>query len=284
MSNTNSNPLKQFYRVEKSSVKLPSRGKFYKDGVIDINDDGEVAIFPMTAADEMHLRNPDALLTGAAITDVLRSCVPSLKEPRKLLSCDIDALMIGVRHASYGDDASMTVKCPKCTESNEYALNLEVMLSSTETLDEEYEVVLHGGDVTVFVKPGTFSSMMKRQRSAFEGAQVQKILLDPDLSEERRIKAFAQTFKKLSKVTFELILDCVHKIVYTDENGDVVEVTNPNHIDEFIRNISKGEVDKIEKVMSEVNSVGIKKVMDAVCLKCEHKWEAPIEFNPVNFS
>ena len=202
MSNTNSNPLKQFYRVEKSAVKLPSRGKFYGNGVIDLNDDGEVAVYPMTAADEMQLRNPDALLTGAAITEVLKSCVPALKEPRKLLSCDIDALMIGVRHASYGDDATMTTKCPKCG-----------------TLDEEYEVVLHGGDVTVFVKPGTFASMMKRQRSAFEGAQVQKILLDPDMSEERRLKAFAQTFKKLSKVTFELIVDSVHKIVFTDENG-----------------------------------------------------------------
>ena len=284
MSNTNSNPLKQFYRVERSSVKLPSRGKFSSNNVIDINDDGEVAVYPMTAADEMQLRNPDALLTGAAISDVLKSCVPSLKEPKKLLSCDIDALMIGVRHASYGDDASMTTKCPKCGEENEYALNLEIMLNSTEVLEDEYEVVLHGGDVTVFVKPGTFSSLMKRQRSAFEGAQVQKILLDPDLDEERRIKAFAQTFKKLSKVTFELIVDAVHKIVFTDENGEVQEVTNKQYIDEFIQNISKGEVDKIEKKMTEVNSIGIQKTMDVVCLKCEHKWETPIEFNPVNFS
>lgn len=284
MSNTNSNPLKQFYRVERSSVKLPSRGKYYTKGVIELNEDGEAAIYPMTAADEMQLRNPDALLTGAAISDVLKSCVPSLKEPKKLLSCDIDALMIGVRHASYGDDASMTVKCPKCDEENEYALNLEIMLNATEVLDEEYEVVLHGGDVTVFVKPGTFASLMKRQRSAFEGAQVQKILLDPDLDEERRIKAFAQTFKKLTRVTFELIVDAIHKIVFTDEAGEVQEVTNKQHINEFIRNISKVEVDKIEEKVTEVNSVGIQKTMDVVCLSCEHKWEAPIEFNPVNFS
>ena len=283
MANT-SNPLKQFYRIEKSSVKIPSRGRFYSNNVIDINEDGEVAIFPMTAADEMQLRNPDALLTGAAISDVLKSCVPSLKDPKKLLSCDIDALMIGVRHASYGDDASITVKCPECGEENDYELNLEVLLNSTEVLEDEYEVVLHDGDVTVFVKPGTFSSLMKRQRSAFEGAQVQKILLDPDLDEERRIKAFAQTFKKLSKVTFELIVDAVHKIAFTDEEGEVQEVTSKSHIDEFIRNISKGEVDKIEKKITEVNSVGIQKMMDVVCMKCEHKWEAPIEFNPVNFS
>lgn len=283
MSNTN-NPLQQFYRVERSSVKLPSRGKYYSNGVIELNDDGEVAIYPMTAADEMQLRNPDALLTGAAISDVLKSCVPSLKEPKKLLSCDIDALMVGVRHASYGDDASMTVKCPKCKHENEYALNLEMLLNSTEVLEDEYEVVLHGGDVTVFVKPGTFASLMKRQRSAFEGAQVQKILLDPDLDEERRIKAFAQTFRKLTKITFELIIDAIDKVVFTNAEGEVQEVTSKQHIDEFVRNISKGEVDKIEERIKEVNTVGIQKTMDVICTSCEHKWETPIEFNPVNFS
>ena len=56
------------------------------------------------------------------------------------------------------------------------------------------------------------------------------------------------------------------------------------HIEEFTRNISKAEVDKIEDKIVEVNSVGIKKTIEVVCLNCEHKWEAPIEFNPVNFS
>lgn len=281
---TNENPLKQFYRVERSSVKLPSRGIYYGDDVVELNDDGEVPIFPMTAADEMQFKNPDALLSGAAIVDVLKSCVPSIKKPRKLLSCDIDALMIGVRHASYGDNAEMSVKCPECDTDNEYTLNLLTLISSTEILDDTYEVVLQGGDLTVFVKPGTFSALLKRQKTAFEGAHVERIMSDTTLSEERRIKAFAVTFNKLTKLNFELVNDAIDKITFTDDEGILQEVTNDQHIADFLRNITKGDVDQIEDKIAEVNSIGIQKTTNALCTNCAHKWEAAIEFNPVNFS
>jgi hypothetical protein len=281
---TNENPLKQFYRVERSSVKLPSRGLYYDDSVVELNDDGEVPIFPMTAADEMQFKNPDALLSGAAIVDVLKSCIPAIKKPRKLLSCDIDALMIGVRHASYGDSADMTVKCPKCGTDNTYSLNLLTLISSTETLDDSYEVVLQGGDLTVFIQPGTFSALLKRQKTAFEGAHVERIMSDVNMTEERRIKAFAATFNKLTKLNFELVNDAIHKIVFTNEEGEVETVTNNEHIADFLRNITKTDVDLIEDKIAEVNKIGIQRTTDAFCTSCENKWEAAIEFNPVNFS
>ncbi len=285
------NPLTQFYRVEKSSVRLPSRGLFYDDGVVELNDDGEVPILPMTAADEMQFKNPDALLSGSAIVDVLTSCVPGIKKPRKLLSCDIDALMIGIRHASYGNNAEMEMKCPECKANNTYDLNLQTLLSGAELLDDSYDVILRDGEVTVFVKPGTFSALLKRQRTAFEGTQLERVITDPNLTDERRIKAFAATFNKLTKLNFELITDAIDKISFTNseasetsEAGEVVDVTNKEHINDFIRNIEKEEVDKIEERIREVNTVGVQRTLDALCTNCEHKWEAPIEFNPVNFS
>lgn len=282
---TQPNPLKQFYRVEKSSVKLPSRGLFYTDDVVELNDDGEVPVFPMTAADEMQFKNPDALLSGSAIVDVLTSCIPAVKKPRKLLSCDIDALMIGIRHASYGNSAEMQLKCPKCEADNRYDLNLQTLLSGTELIDDSYDVVLRDGEVTVFVKPGTFSALLKRQRTAFEGTQLERVITDPNLTDERRIKAFAATFNKLTKLNFELITDAIDKISFTDsETNEVVEVTNKEHIHEFIRNVEKEEVDKIEDRIKEVNSIGVQRTIDAYCTNCENKWEAPVEFNPVNFS
>ena len=281
---TNANPLKQFYRVERSSVKLPSRGIFYKEGVVELNDDEEVAIFPMTAADEMQMKNPDALLSGAAIVDILKSCIPAIKQPRKLLSCDVDALMIGVRHASYGDNTEMSTKCPECDAENAYDLNLELILSSSERLEDSYDVVLHDGDVTVFVKPGTFEAILKRQKTAFEGAQLQRVITDPNLTDEQRMKAFASTFNKLAKLNFELIVDAIDKIVFTNEEGDTQDVSDKKHIDEYIRNIEKEQVDRIEDRIQEVNSIGIQKTIDMVCLKCEHTWETPIELNPINFS
>jgi hypothetical protein len=107
---------------------------------------------------------------------------------------------------------------------------------------------------------------------------------DPNLTDERRIKAFAATFNKLTKLNFELVNDAIDKITYTDDEGVVQEVTNDKYISEFLRNITKDDVDQIEDKIAEVNKIGIQRTTEALCTNCGNKWDAAIEFNPVNFS
>lgn len=163
----NQNPLKQFYRVEKTHVKLPSRGIYYADGVVDLDEDNSLGIMPMTAADELLLKNPDALLSGQSILGVIKSCVPAVKQPNRLLSCDIDTIMIGIRDASYGEDSTVTIKCPKCQHENTYGLNLDILLNQTEELQDSYIAELPN-NIQVFVKPGTFEAIIKKQKAMLE--------------------------------------------------------------------------------------------------------------------
>ncbi len=281
---TEVNPLKKFYRGITTFIKLPSRGVYYKEGVVELNEDQEVGVMPMTAQDELLLKNPDALLSGQAVVDVIKSCIPSIKNPRKLLACDIDALMIGIRSASYGEETELSVTCPvaECKHENSFNLNLGNLLNTAETLDDHYEVVLDNG-VTVFITPGTFENMVKNQRTVFEGSRLQRALLNPDITDQERMRIIAQAFEKMSKINFDLIIDGIHKIVFTDDSG-VQEVTKREFIIDFMRNIVKQDVDKIEKKMVEINKIGIVQELDATCAKCGHSWKAPIEFNPVNFS
>lgn len=276
------NPLQKFYRREKLYVKLPSRGNFYRQGVVEFNEDQELGILPMTAADEIVLKNPDALLTGKAVADVIKSCVPGVKDPRKLLACDLDVLMIAVRRASYGEESMMTVACPKCEAENTYALDLDQLINSTDTLAENYEVVLPS-NLTVFVMPGTFETMVKQNKAAFENAKAQRALGTATLSDEAAMKLLSSAFSSLTKLNFEIIYEAIVKVVYTDAAGPV-EVTDKKHIKDFIQNIDRADVDLIEAKIQEVNKVGIAKTMPATCTSCGHKWDARIEFNPVNFS
>ena len=282
MSN-NANPLKKFYRIVKTTVRLPSRGLFYEDGVVDLNDEYEVNILPMTAADELILKNPDALLSGQAILEVIKSCVPAVKKPTKLLSCDIDTLMVGIRDASYGDDSTMEIKCPSCGAQNTYGLNLEILLNQTEFLKESYSVDLKD-DLRVYVRPGTFESVIKQQKTLLDNKRIENILAQDNISEDEKLKLFAAVFNKLGRLNYELVLDSVVRVDITQEDGNVESVTNKAHIEDFLKNIDKKQVDKIEAVIRESNSVGIQDKIPAICTSCGHEWDAPIEFNPVNFS
>lgn len=280
-----SNPLVQFYRQESTYIQLPSRGNFYDDDVVEFLQNDEIAIKPMTAADEIALKNPNALLSGQAILDVIKSCVPAIKKPRSLLACDIDALMIAIREASYGDEANMVLICPnpECGTENTYELNLELLLNETETLEESYEVILPN-QLTVDIQPGTFETMNRQNKAAFENAKVQRALNAAMISDEAAMSMLAQVFATLTKLNFELINSAIKKISFTDEEGELQEITNKTHIAEFIQNIDKSSVDIIDEKIAEINKIGIAKTLDATCVKCNHQWEAPIEFNPVNFS
>jgi hypothetical protein len=277
------NPLTNFYRVAKINVQLPSQGLFYDDTVVVLTDDLEVSILPMTAKDEVLLKNPDALLNGEAITGVIKSCVPAVKNTRKLLSCDIDAIMVGIRAASYGSDSSISANCPNCQHENTYSINYEALLQSTEKLQKEYEIVLSNG-ASVYVSPSTFEATVKQQKAFFESNKLQRILKDPNMSDESRLKLFGDAFNKVSKLNFELMIDAIVKVVVTVADGSIQEVTNKKFISEFLQNIELNDATQIETLINAVNSHGVQKDLDAVCVECGHEWKLPIEFNETNFS
>ena len=87
-----SNPLQKYFRQPKIYIGLPSKGNWYPDGSIEKTETGEYPIYAMTARDELMFKTPDALFTGRATADVIKSCIPTILDPWKLVGYDIDIL------------------------------------------------------------------------------------------------------------------------------------------------------------------------------------------------
>jgi len=98
------NPLKQYFRRPALYLKLPSGGNNYAPGVIDLPENGDIPVYPMTAIDEITARTPDALFNGTAVHDLMKSCVPAIKQPWSIYSTDLDAILIAIKAASKGSD------------------------------------------------------------------------------------------------------------------------------------------------------------------------------------
>jgi len=274
------NPLKQYFRSIKMYLKLPSGTSYYTPDVIEFTDSGEVGIMPMTGKDELVLKNPDALLNGEALVEVLTSCVPSLKNPKALLTNDIDALITGIRYITFNDALETDIKCPSCGTDNNYRLNLEDTINRMEFLEPNYVVNLESG-VSVFVKPYGFTEILKSLHADFERGKIAKIIETKELSDTERANLFGQAFKELAFTRFDLLVGGIIKVV--DESNNV-DVSDKKFIKEFLQNIDKKSVDKISDLITKINQIGIKRTFIAKCTKCEHEWESGIDFNPVNFS
>lgn len=273
------NPLKQYFRQFKHYLKLPSGTSYYAPGIVKFTDNGEIGIMPMTGKDELILKNPDALLNGEAIIEIIKSCVPAVSDPKALLTNDIDALITAIRYATYNDSLETEIKCPKCSHINLFKLNLQYALDNMAYLDPEYVINLDSG-VSVFVKPYGFPELIKSLHAQFEQGKISRSLENPTLDDDERLKIFSASFKQLTVINYNLTMNSVIKVV--DESKDI-NVTDREFIKEFLQNIDKVSADKITDLIKEINMIGIKKSFSAKCDACGHEWENDIDFNPVNF-
>lgn len=274
------NPLKGYFRQYKLFLKLPSGTSYYEPGTIAFTDTDEIGIMPMTGKDELILKNPDALLNGEALIEVIRSCAPAVSNPRLLLTNDIDAIITAIRYATYNDALETELTCPECAHKNTFKLDIQYSLNNMTYLETEYVANLESG-LSVFVKPYGFPELLRGLHAQFEQSKLTRAIENEAISEEARLKLFASAFKELSQVTYDLMLNSIIKVV--DESNSI-NVSNKPDIKEFLQNIDKKSVDKISDLIKEINQIGIKKSFTAVCEKCNHNWESEVDFNPVNFS
>lgn len=273
------NPLQHYFRQPKLYTRLPSGTSYYSPDIVEFTDNGEIGIMAMTAKDESALKNPDGLLNGEAIANVIKSCVPSVLNPKKLLSNDIDAIFIAIRHASYGDAAEINVLCPACFEKNTFELTIDQTLGNMQLLEESYTVTLPS-NLEIKVRPFTYAQTMNSIQSQFEQHKITQSLTNNSVDDDARIKIISASFTKMEELNVSLITSAVESIKIDDENI----TTNSAHIRDFLCNIERADYETIEKMVSSINKIGVPSKFDAECTKCKHTWEADIDFNPINFS
>jgi hypothetical protein len=274
------NPLKGFFRQYKIYIRLPSGTSYYEPGVINFTESGEVGIMPMTGQDEIILKNPDALLNGEALCEVIRSCVPAVSDPRKLLTNDIDAIITAVRYATFNDSLETDVTCPACGHEGHYKIDLEYAINNMTYLEDQYIVHLDNG-LSVFVKPYGYPEIMKGLHTEFERSKMIRSVEGNNMTEEQRLSMFSEAIRKMAEITFDLLASSIVKIV-NEQHG--VDVSDRSFILEFLKNADKKYIDQVSDMVKAINEIGVSKEFKSVCEKCNHNWLAPIDFNPVNFS
>jgi len=281
MSN-NQNPLQGYFRSPKLYTKVPSQGLFYNDDdVIDMPENGELAIFPMTAKDEMIMKNPDALLNGESVATVIQSCVPAVKKPRSLISNDVDALLIAIQGATYGDEVNISGTCPECEEPIESVASIEMALDTMSIVEESYVHKTADG-LELEIRPFTYESSVKAGIANFQTSRSLQSIQEID-DEVEQLRQFNTNFMQVAALNFELIVDSVASVRGKDAEGEEFLVTDRKNIREFLENSESSVGKAVEAKIEDVNKVGVNKEVQLECEKCEVQFTKEIGFDPVNF-
>ncbi len=272
-----SNPLAKYFRISNMSTRLPSGGKFQKDGNVAFTATGEVAVMAMRAADEMMLKSPEALMSGAAVEQLLLSCVPGLKNAQELPSPDVDVLLLAIRAATYGAEMQIESECPACEHENGYTVDINMILDTVTPLENEYSVRIDD-NVVVYVKPFSFRSSTQISTTVFQETRKLQLADEMGSGPDERQAQMNESYRRLHNMNIQMIAECVQKVV-TPEGT----VTDPRNITEYVFNIARNESALIEAKIKEINKSGVNKEHDVVCQKCNHAWTTTVEFDPASF-
>jgi hypothetical protein len=268
------NPLSKYFRVPGLHVKLASKGYFSDDKDVTITND--IPVYPMGAAEELYLKNPDGLLNGFSIETIIKNCVPDIKNPRKLPVQDIDVLLLAIKHATFGDNMEINVVCPKCSTEQVHNMSILNILDSITYMENEYTVRLND-DLVVYLKPYCFETNTKLSLATFEEIKIQQSITNDD-ELEKKLEIINESFIKMTSINLDLMAKTIIKIATPDG-----EITNIEHIKEFILKASKKFIDLIKAKHDEISNTGIKREFDLICTNCNHEWKDNIVFDPSNF-
>jgi hypothetical protein len=268
------NPLKQYFRRPAIYLKLPSNGQGYPPGVIDMPESGDLPIYPMTAIDEITARTPDALFNGTAVVEIIKSCIPSIKDPWTMFSTDLDAALIAIKAASNGNDLEMESECPKCKETGKYGINLAGML--TKLTSGDYTVELNVNDLYFKFRPLYYKEMNDINLKQFE-VQKNMVITEND-SEEVKAKKNQETLRLFTDITIDVISKTIEYI-----KTPVGIVRDTTHIADFLRNCDRITFNKLRDYSIELKDKTEMPPLDISCVNCSHPYSTKFTLNVTDF-
>lgn len=278
------NPLSGYYRQPQIYITLPSGGKFYDADVIDTSPNKEYAVLPMTAVDEMAFKMPDSLMNGQSTVDVIKSCIPSIKDPWKIVNYDLDTVLIAIRIASYGETMDVTAGVPGTNEQMTHSVNLPQMLEQIKSQKISDGCQLSSG-LKIKVKPLTYKQITEAQLKTFEQQRIYSQVSQSEMTTEEKTKRFSDSFKQLNALNSQMLIDNIDEILLP--SGESVK--DAGHIREFIDNADAKLIKELENKLIEIRQQGsikpfrVNATEEQIKAGAPTTYEVPVTFDNANF-
>jgi hypothetical protein len=274
------NPLSKYFRAPKLYIKLPSEGQFYPPNFLNTAVNGEIAVYPLTAIDQILLKTPDAILNGEAMLKVVKNCVPDVSDPKLLVEPDINVILLAIRIASSGATAEWKISCPNCNHENLFDVNLTDILATAQPVTGTSEILVNNS-LRVKVRPYNFEQRNKQILNEIEESQTLKLLnANTESDENQKMAQLSEHVNKMAQRTFDVLAMSIESVTI-EETGEVV--TDSQYIQEFVKGISRTQADVITSSIRTLNQSGLDTVNKFKCESCAHEWSQQLDFDPTSF-
>jgi hypothetical protein len=268
------NPLQQYFRQPKVFVSLPSQGIYNQPGTIT-GDVTRLAVYGMTGMDEIMLKTPDALITGESTVKVIESCIPEIKNAWDISNLDVDALLVGIRIATYGNTMNMTHICEGCDTENTYELDVSKFLDHFAQCQFDSRIIV--GDLIINIRPLTYKQItdFNLENFALQKRLIQSASLE---DEEERNKIVSQVYKDLGALQNRIMIAGVEQV----ETPSGI-VTEHGFIAEWIENAERNIFEAVKEQVNKNNEVWMLPPTNIKCENCSAENSFTVDLDQSSF-
>jgi phage FluMu protein Com len=227
--------------------------------------------------DEITLRTPDALINGSGVISVIQSCIPSIVDPWAMPSIDVDACLIAIRIASYGEDMNISSNCPKCKHTNEHTIELNHALEQITLPD--YSKTVDEAGLKIKLRPQNYFATNKANSITYKEQRILEVLNATDASPEDRETNLKSITEELIELNVD-ILAASTEYILTEDGAKVIDSA---FIKEFYSNTSSANIRRVQERLAEIGKDAGLKPYNTTCEECKHEYKTEVTFDYANF-
>ncbi len=269
------NPLTQYFRQPAIYIRLPSGGKFYPPGALAMPANGELPVLPMTSVDEITYRTPDALFNGTATVNVIKSCVPAIRDPWAMPAADLDAVLVGIRIASYGHAMDLEVTCPACNADESVSVDLRVVNDNLKIGD--YEKSLSISDLEFWFRPIPYKIVNDNNQMQMEQQQAMRVL-DSDADDTVKLAQLNRSMLMINEVTLRTIAQSIAAI-----KTPQALVSETEFIIDYLKNCESKIFNQLRDHVIAIKQKSDVQPLAMQCKECNHEYSQPFTLDLSSF-
>jgi hypothetical protein len=129
-------------------------------------------------------------------------------------SVDLDATLIAIRIATYGEILELSTKVPGTGEDRKFDVDLRQMLNKLVTPVFNDDVTIAGIDVKI--QPLTYREYTDSNLKTFEEQRIFSLVNDDDMDDATKLSRFTTSFKKLTDLTINMLCKSIKSITIED--------------------------------------------------------------------
>ena len=270
------NPLRQYFRQPAIYIELPSQGKFYPQGALNMPQTNKLPVYPMTAIDEITYRTPDALFNGQATVNVIQSCVPDIKNAWSIPSMDVDTVLVSIRIASYGHEMGFSTQCPACQHVSDQTIDLRNVLDSMRPVD--YAKPIASGDMEIYFRPMSYQNMSDNNKLQYENQKMLQNIPDGAGTDVDKMSALSKALQEVTAMTVKALAQSIAMV-----KTPTAMVSEPEFIEELLKNCDRKLFNEIRDYIVTNKAQSEMQPIKLTCPECKHEYQQTVTLDMSSF-